>query len=181
MITANEILGKRTIIIGDVGAGKTKLLAEMIEQLNNMGYGGEITVIDLAPPRMGKIGGTIDEYINVDAIRFLKPELVYAPRTQACNPDDVRRYVNHNLQQARILFKRYLSEPTRILAINDLTIHLQGGEVYEVVELINKAETFIATAYKGETLQEDYGTGITKTEREKLDELTKLMDKIIQL
>ncbi|HID04987.1 MAG TPA: hypothetical protein EYH45_01825 [Candidatus Caldiarchaeum subterraneum] len=181
MVEVNELLGRRTLIVGEAGSGKTKLLSEIVETLRNMGYGGEVTVIDLAPPKMGRVGGSLDEYIDVGGLNYLKPSLVYAPRRQACNPDDLLRYVNHNLQQARGLFRRYLEKPTRILAVNDLTIHLQGGEVDEVKEIINKAETFIATAYKGEALQEDYGTGVTKAEREKLGEVTKLMHRIIQL
>jgi len=181
MISPDKLLGRHVIILGDVGKGKTKLLAELIENLIQKGYGKDITVIDLAPPRIGKIGGTIDEYLDVNRINYLKPKLVYAPRTQACNPDDVMKYVSHNLQQARNLFRKYLEAPTKILAVNDITIHLQGGEVEEILELIDKTETFVATAYKGDTLREDYGTGITKTEQQKLNQLTKYMDTVIQL
>ena len=58
-INIEELLGKRTIIIGEAGAGKTKLLAEILEELVEKNYGDAIVLIDLAPDRIGNIGGKL--------------------------------------------------------------------------------------------------------------------------
>ncbi len=180
-IRLDEVLGKRTIVLGEAGKGKTKLLAHILTELIEKGYERDITVIDLAPDRIGEIGGKLDEYMNVRRITYLKPEKIYAPRLQAKNREEAIRYAEHNLHESRKLLKQYQQNPTKILAINDITIHLHRGEVNEIIEAINKAETFIATAYKGKTLQENHGTGITKREEQQLNQLMKHMHKIIQL
>jgi len=181
MIDAEDLLGRRTLIVGDVGSGKTKLLAEIIQQLVKKGYAREITLIDLAPPRIGKIGGWISEYIDTSTINYLRPNRIYAPRTEAKTPQQLIQYAEHNLREARKTLQKYLENPTKILAINDITIHMHAGEVEEIQELVEKAETFIATAYRGKTLENDKATGITEREKQKLNQLIKVVDKIISL
>ena len=114
-------------------------------------------------------------------IIYIKPEKIYAPRLQAKTKEETIRYAEHNLRESRKLLNQYKQNPKPILAINDITIHTHMGEAEEIIETMEKAETFIATAYKGKTLQENHGTGITKREEEQLNKLIKHIDKIIQL
>ena len=53
---ATSLLGKRTLIIGEVGSGKTALTAKIVLDLIAMGLGNEITVIDMAPEKIFDIG-----------------------------------------------------------------------------------------------------------------------------
>ncbi len=181
-IDRGEILGLKTLIIGEVGTGKTRVLAELLEQLVAEGHAREMTVIDLAPPRMGKIGGTLTEYTKLPSETvYLRPDRIYAPRTQACNLDDVIRYAKHNAENARILFKQYMENPRPLLAINDLTIFLHAGELDELLNIIRISRTFIGTAYYGSSLAEDYGSGISRRERLLVEELKHHMDRVIML
>ncbi|MDJ0269805.1 MAG: hypothetical protein NXY59_04530 [Aigarchaeota archaeon] len=181
-IDREKILGLKTLIIGEAGSGKTRALAELLERLVAEGHARDMVVIDLAPPRMGKIGGTITEYIKLpNEAAYLRPSLVYAPRTQACNMDDVIRYAKHNAENARLLFKQYMEKPRPLLAINDLTIFLHAGELDELLNIIKISRTFIGTAYYGSSLAEDYGSGISLREKLLVEELKHHMDRVVML
>ena len=171
-----DILGRRTLIYGDVGVGKSQLLAEIIGQLMEKGYGEEITVVDMAPKKIGKAGGEITMYLDVVGLRYLRPSHIYAPRLQACNPDDLGRYVKANVESLDKLLEKYKIAPTRVLAVNDVSIYLQGRTAAQLIEVLKLSETFIGSCYYGHSLDEDYGTGVSAWERRQVEELIRWVD-----
>jgi hypothetical protein len=70
-------------------------------------------------------------------------------------------------------------QPTKHLAINDLTIYLHGADVDELEKYIAPAETFIATAYYGHRLDQDYGTDLSRLERLRVEKLLRRVDRAI--
>jgi len=180
-VELREVLGRKTLIIGEAGAGKSRMLVDILNTLRHNGYASQVTVIDLAPPKLGNIGGPLTLHTNVDDIRYLRPEHVYAPRLQACNADDLRRYVEHNVSQARLLFDVYLRETSSVLMMNDLTIFLHGGTLQELLDVIGRAGTFVGTAYYGTALTEDYGTSLTARERRLVEGLMASVDSTVRL
>jgi energy-coupling factor transporter ATP-binding protein EcfA2 len=180
-ITMDEVLGRRVLIYGEVGVGKTKLLAHLTSAMIRAGHGGKITIIDMAPKKMGAAGGVITEYMDVGGLRYLRPETVYAPRLQACNADDVKRYVESNIRNIERVLKIYEANPTEILVINDLSIYLHGRTAEELVYFIEKSGTFLGSSYYGRTLEEDYGSGISQWERMQVEKLIRWVDRAIFL
>ncbi len=181
MVEAGKLLNKRTIIYGEAGSGKTKLLAKLLKEFSNILSPSEITIIDLAPPKIGGIGGPLTQYIDVKGFVYLRPEYVYAPRLMSCNAEELRRYVSINVELGRKCFQIYLTNPTKLLAVNDVTIFLHGADVEELMEFVAKANTFIATAYYGEKLMQDFGTGLSSKERESVERLLKHFDVTVRL
>lgn len=177
----DELVGRKTVIVGEAGTGKTKLLAEILKELSTFFGPSEITVIDLAPERISGIGGPLSLYIDVSAFHYLRPMRVYAPRLMACNAEDLLRYAAHNAESARKLFDEYRRIGSTVLAVNDLTIFLHSGEVEELLKTVQRAKTFLATAYMGERLSEDFGTGLTRREKEKLNKFLEFVDNVIRL
>ncbi len=181
ILSMDDLLGKRVLIYGEVGVGKTRLLAELVTAVVHAGYGGEITIIDMAPHKIMGAGGKLTEYMSVVGLRYFSPEYVYAPRLQACNADDVRRYVESNVRRLEELLKAYNSIPSRILVINDLSIYLQGRSAEELFSFIEKAWTFLGTSYYGSRLDEDYGSGVSKWERMQVEKLIQWVDRAVML
>ncbi len=181
MAEAAKLLNKRTIIYGEAGSGKTRLLAKLLKEFSNILGPSKITIIDLAPPKVGDIGGPLTQYIDVKGFIYLRPEYVYAPRLMACNSEELRRYVSNNVERGRKCFQTYLMDPTELLAVNDITIFLHGADVEELMEYVAMANTFITTAYYGEKLMQDYGTGLSSKERESVEKLLKHFDVAIML
>lgn len=164
-----EFLGKKTLLIGEVGTGKTLFLVEFLKFLVENGYSDEVTIIDMAPVRIHGVGGSISEYTDlVLYVRYLKSEKVWAPRLMGRNKEEVLRFAEENRRNIEPLITTYLSNPTRILLVNDLTIYLHAGDISRIIELIDVAETFMATAYEGVRLEDDKGSGITDKERRSL-------------
>ncbi|MEM4706734.1 MAG: hypothetical protein QXW27_04255, partial [Candidatus Methanomethylicaceae archaeon] len=79
LVKFKELIGKRTIIKGEVGSGKTRLTEQLINEALTIFPSYKITVIDLAPPRIIIGSSTIGGYINVPlGINYLRPEKIYA-------------------------------------------------------------------------------------------------------
>ncbi|OYT67749.1 MAG: hypothetical protein B6U65_02240 [Candidatus Wolframiiraptor sp. EX4484-121] len=176
-----RLVGRKTIIVGEIGSGKTLLLSRFLDELVRSGLKDKITVIEMAP-NMGEVGGTVENYTrNVTFVKYLKPWRIIPPRTMGKDREEVIRYARLNMLALKPLIEEYLRNPTEILLINDLTIYLHAGEVEDVIQLINISKTFTATAYEGERLADDKGSGITDRERRSLDRLKGLVDDVLKL
>lgn len=178
--------GKRTLIIGDVGTGKTKLTVELLEEAVRKSHGEEITIIDMAPAttfvKDRKIGGKLSEHTEATkSVRYLTPEKVETPRLRAQSAEELLELVRLNEERIKPLLTRYIENPTPILFINDISIYLQQGSAEPVLSAAKKAETFIANGYYGRYFAFDYGTGVSKVEKELIDTLGERMDIVIKL
>uniref|UniRef100_A0A7C5Y745 Helicase HerA central domain-containing protein n=1 Tax=Caldiarchaeum subterraneum TaxID=311458 RepID=A0A7C5Y745_CALS0 len=180
-MNVDQFVGKKTLIVGEAGSGKTRLLAQLLKELIGISEPSQISVIDLAPEKISGIGGPLSLYGDFSNVKYYRPERVYAPRLMACNAEDVKRYAESNAKLAREQFQKYLRNPTKMLAVNDITIFLHAAEVEELLQYIQKASTFVATAYMGEKLVEDFGTGLSQTEKSKLTKLIEKVDQVIRL
>lgn len=181
-----DLLGKKTLIMGDVGAGKTKLTRRLLTEAISLGYSREITVIDMAPETEiidGRpIGGRLLEPAErPNGVRYLAPLRVEMPRVKAASAEELRHLVDLNARRIRPLLEMYLDAPTPILFINDVSIYLQSGHLHPLIDAIEKAETAIINGYYGEYLAEDMGTGVSAVERRLMERLSLLMDIVIRL
>jgi len=180
-VSASELLGISTLIVGEVGSGKTALTAKILDDLVDLGYAQEITVIDIGPDKLG-VGGKLSNYSKrIGEIRLLEPKGLRAPRLEGKNAEEVIRFAEENKRKIEPLFLSFLDSPTNILVINDLSIYLQAGPVETIFSLMEMARTFLANSYYGRRLSEDYGSGITKKEMEAVNSLLKKVDKVIYL
>ena len=181
-----RLLGKRTLIIGDLGSGKTLLTANLLEQAIDMGYRHQITAIDMAPPTMQfqdvRAGGALAEVTKaVLEVRYLRSEEIKAPRIMAKNAEELKRLVEFNKRTIDRMLTEFLLKPTPFLFINDVSIYLQAGETEKIIEAIRKSKTFIANGYFGKRLGEDFGTGVSKMERVLMRKLMREMNEVIAL
>ncbi|RLG60136.1 hypothetical protein DRN86_03170, partial [Candidatus Geothermarchaeota archaeon] len=163
-LKAGDLLNKRTLIIGGLKSGKTRLLAKVIKDLIKLIPKDEITVIDMAPNRIGKIGGKLIDYIDLSGIRYLSPERVYAPRTIGRNSEEVLRYAEENKKVIKTILDNFKHNPSKVLIVNDLTLYLHAGDLADLMECIKLAETFLGTAYYGDEF-DDKGSGVNLREK----------------
>ena len=177
----SKILNKRTLIIGELGSGKTLLTMKIVDKLVDNGYGKYITILDLAPKRKGIIGGRLIDFgFNSSKVfAYLAPKKVFTPRIAANNAEELLKLAIMNRNNMQPLIYRYLDAPTEILVINDLTLYLHVGSLDLIDECIMVSETFIANAYYGDELSFDYGTGISLREKTMVLELIRYMDNVI--
>jgi hypothetical protein len=181
-LKGKEILGKKVLILGEAGSGKTKLAAKLLQELMMLVNPEEITVIDLAPQRVGEIGGKLTDYVNVNSrVRYLSPENVYTPRLSGASPKQVMHYAELNRKNMEPLLNRFIQNVTEVLVLNDVTLYLHSGKLETVLKCVRLANTFLATAYYGSKLAEDLGTGISSKERQLTDKLAAFMDLTVKI
>jgi len=181
-----ELLGKKVLIIGEVGAGKTKLTLRLLTEGVNLGYAQDITLIDMAPAtvmrRGRKVGGKIREFTDaVKKIRYLTPAKIETPRLSARSAGELLELVRINKERIDPFLDTYIKEPTKILFINDVSIYFQSGTYDNVLSAVMKANTLIANGYYGKFFAFDYGTGVSARERELMDKFAEKMDIVIKL
>ena len=183
----SDVYGRRTLIIGDVNSGKTALTARLLEEaIVNVGL-AKITVIDMAPNSTQfkgiKVGGLISDFLKEHPhLRLLTPNRkLHAPRIEG-------RTANHVLQLARTnaaiiddLLQRYMSDPTSILFVNDVSIYLQTGNMNTLQKVVSLSDTFVGNSYSGLTLEDDNQSGLSQRERTGLAALKKIMDKVLTI
>jgi GTPase SAR1 family protein len=181
-----ELEGRRILITGEAGSGKTALTAQLLLQAMDRLGSGRVTVIDMAPSRRAvggvQLGGTIlIRTGRLRGVRYLRPRRVWAPRLEAEEEREVIRYSRRNAKAIEPLLATFLKAPTPALFINDLTIYLHAGSVDRLLEAIRGAQTFIGNAYEGRLLADDLGSGISRRERELLAKVKGEMDLLISL
>ena len=177
-----ETIGKKVLILGEVGSGKTSLTAKTVQKLMLFIELKEITVIDMAPEAIGEIGGKLSKYLSLNnELRYLSPAKVYAPRTMGITNKQVAEYAKRNKNAIEPLLDEFLKKPTKVLIINDITIYLHLGKLEKILSCIRSTETFLANAYYGVRLKEDYGAGISTREKQMVDKLAAYMDHVVKL
>lgn len=181
-LKGKEILGKKVLILGEAGSGKTKLAAQLLQELMMLVNPEEITVIDLAPQRVGEIGGKLTEYVNVNSrVRYLSPENVYTPRLAGASPKQMLHYAELNRKNMEPLLNKFIRNVTEVLVLNDATLYLHSGKLETILKCVRLANTFLATAYYGSKLAKDLGTGISSKEKQLTDKLATSMDLTLKI
>ena len=181
-LEGRNIVGKRVLILGEVGSGKTLLASNLLKELMTLYNPEEITVIDLAPQRMGEVGGKLSDYVDsIDKVRYLSPERVYTPRLTGTSREQVLKYAELNRRLMEPLFMGFVQRTTKILILNDITLYLHAGKLETILKCMRLAETFLATAYYGSRLAEDRRSGISVREKQIIKRLATYMDQIIEI
>ncbi len=180
------MIGRKVIIIGKVGTGKSSLTLKLIRQAIELSKVEEITVIDMAPTaatlEARRIGGRLDEMSDlVKPVIYLAPKEITAPRLSSHSSEELLQHVLRNKQLIDSAIQAYKEKHTPILFINDLSIYLESGDLKSILELINLPRTLIANGYYGTSLDQDLNTGISKLERNMMDRLRQYMDLVISL
>ena len=181
-----SLIGKKVLVEGDVGSGKTAYAHRLIRQALDLADVGDVIVIDMAPRRrrVGKrfVGGRLKmPKGSAPRIEYSSPDQVFAPRLEGKNGKEVQELARANASELEKILEPILKRKKRMLFINDLTMFLHAGDVGLLIDAISETETFIGTAYKGKFLSNEKGSGITSRERTLLEKIEKCMDLVISL
>ena len=181
-LKGREILGKKVLILGEAGSGKTELAAQLLRELITLVDPEEITVIDLAPRRVGEIGGKLTEHMTITGgVKYFTPQNVYTPRLAGTSPEQVLHYAELNRKSMEPLLNRFIRSVTEVLVLNDVTLYLHSGKLETVLTCVRLAKTFLATAYYGSKLAKDLGTGISSKERQLTEKLATFMELTVKI
>ena len=181
-LSYKELRGAHTLIVGDVGSGKTKLTRALLEEAALVEP--EIVVLDFAPElrvlQDTKIGGFLVKE-SIPRVVNNRSNRVMTPRLSAKTPEELVQLACINQKITEKMLTQFIENPRKVLFINDVSIHLQRGNLRNLMRALDKAETAVLNGYLGEYLQPDQGTGISNRERSMMNKLGERMDKVIYL
>jgi len=185
VISYAAIKGKKTLIRGEVGKGKTVLLSRLLAEAAESEGPGAITVIEMAPGERSVEGRKVGGRLAIPAstrvrIRYAAPGHIVAPRLEGATAEEVVRLAKQNALAIEPCLSQYIAMPTPVLFANDITIYLQCGSADLIGEAVALAETFVGTAYWGDFF-DDKGSGINDKERRQLGKLMDLFDVVLDL
>lgn len=176
----SELKGKKLLIAGDVGTGKTACTAKLLEKIMKQAQNEEITILDFAPMH-GNIGGQLKQYLETIPKNYFAPQKVRAPRLEGKSKAEVIKLATENAKSMALLLKRYLENPTKYLIINDVSLYLQAGDCELLGKCLRKANTAILNSYYGSALSEDKGSNISSIERRNVEKLMEDIDIVMRL
>ena len=106
----SELVGMKTLIVGDVGTGKTVLTrCLLLEAVNHIA--GLITVLDFAPPAQKVKGIDVGGYLLEEShpkIKSLYSRLMKTPRLSAKDSYEVIRLASYNREITESLITKFL-------------------------------------------------------------------------
>lgn len=177
-----EILGRKTLILGKMGSGKTKITAEILDKLLEKIPPDDITVIDMSPTTVPGVGGRISSYTSkVFKVRYLIPQIIRAPRIEGKSKEGVLSLAEFNRTVIEPLIQEFLMKLTPILLINDLSIYLHSGDVSKIIKCLELSNTVVANSYYNESLMDDKGSGISEKEKKLVDMLMSRFNCVLRL
>jgi hypothetical protein len=181
-LSYKDCKGKHVLIIGDVGTGKTVISRSLLEEAAKIEK--QIRILDFAPPASAhgdrRVGGFLIKN-SLPGITHCKSHEINTPRLSAKTPQELVQLADENRVITENMLKTFVENPSSVLFINDVSIHLQSGELHDLLCAMNYAETAILNGYMGTFLRDDRGTGISMREHSLMKQLAGRMDKVITL
>ena len=168
--------GRRTLILGDVNTGKTRLTQKVLTHWMDQGRSPAIAVLDLAPRTRQGIGGRLGLPDGFAGLYLTAP--VTAPRLTARSEDEADALARANAAAIDPLLSDPRLAACAIVVINDVTLYLQAGRYERLMDVLQPAETALVNAYYGDSFP-DYR--LSRRERHLTDRLMDDCDRVIRL
>ncbi|MEM3608517.1 MAG: hypothetical protein QW238_06595 [Candidatus Bathyarchaeia archaeon] len=181
-----DLIRRKTLILGEVGSGKTRLTAEILREATKTLNGREVTAIDMAPPSLLlghlKVGGRLHEYtLATGNVRYLWDPGIKPPRLSSRTPGEVLEAVRRNKAAIDAMLDEYLRNPSRVLIVNDVSIYLQAEPFTRLLKALEAADTVVANGYYGRAISVSFDAGVSEVERRGMQLLMRNMDRLIHL
>jgi hypothetical protein len=175
-ISKRDYDGQRTLIIGDVNSGKTRLTEGILAAWTTQGRSPDITVLDLAPQTRQSIGGRLAIPQGFEGV-YQAPAIT-PPRLTAKTEEEAEKLARANAEAIAPLLREPRLAGCPILIINDATLYLQAGNYDDFLRVIRSAETALINAYYGHSFPD---FRLSHRERLLTERLIQDCDRIIRL
>ncbi len=181
----DDFIGYHTVLYGEPNTKKTYFTAKFLQYLLEIKKINpkEISILDFAPKLSTinsiKIGGKIEDLfpqsIKCHNITF-EGEII-PPRLNANNKKELYDYASKNYEKTSFILNKFYQNPTSILIINDISIHLHLGDKKKFINVVKTAETFFGNSYYGSSIKRNFAILFSLKEKNKVKYLIKNVDK----
>ena len=126
-----------------------------------------------------KIGGKIRDYYNksLDCKNISLSGKIIPPRLNAKNKKDLLKFAHHNYKKTQSTLQEFYNNPTKILVINDISIHLHIGDPKDILKATELTETFFGNSYYGSSISKDFSKDFSLREKQNVETLVNELDK----
>lgn len=175
----DDLINHSTLLYGETNTYKTYQTSEFVKFLleSKSISPKEISILDFAPHLMTtknlKIGGKIEDFYEQSSACkniIFKGEII-PPRLKSKNKKELYLYARENFEKTSEILNLFNDNPTPILIINDISLHLHVGSIKLLLNVINKSKTFFGNAYFGSSIKRGYATLFSLRERRKVKSL----------
>jgi hypothetical protein len=176
-------IGHKTLLYGETDTKKTYYTSQFVKFLleKQKVKPMKITILDFAPELQRinnlKIGGKIRDYYNksVECIYIPMSGNIIPPRLKAESEKELLNFAQKNYEKTCSALKNFIENPTEILIMNDISIHLHIGDPDDILETIEPSETFFGNSYYGSSISKDFSKAFSLREKKNVEIL---IDKI---
>lgn len=175
-IHPSNLEGKRSLIRGEVKAGKTILVSRLVSQFMAEGYSG-LVVMDFAPEVLRGVGGKMPLPSQAGELRVISPSIA-APRLSGGSAQEVEKLAQANGAVIDQVLTAYQAAPGRVLFINDVSLYLQSREPEALLAALAATSTVVMNGYQGLSLGDDE---FSQRERSRMQRLADVCDLVIDL
>ncbi|TXT55564.1 MAG: hypothetical protein BAJALOKI2v1_650012 [Promethearchaeota archaeon] len=174
-----NFLGQKTLLYGDTDTKKTYYTSQFVKYLieQKKKEPNIISVLDFAPEMQKihglKIGGRISDFYekSVRCNYISISGKIIPPRLEANDKQELIKFARKNYEKTSLALQKYNQKPTRILIMNDISIHLHGGNPKEILNIIKKSQTFFGNSYYGTSISKGFSKEFSVRERKKVETL----------
>ncbi|NLV25141.1 MAG: hypothetical protein GXY54_10225 [Deltaproteobacteria bacterium] len=174
-LSLDPLWGRRTLVIGGVKSGKTRLACAFVEKVLAKRE-ERVTVLDFAPDLYRGVGGKMI-LSDHPRLRYLTASIT-APRLRGQNTAEVLSLAEGNRWRIETLLESYRAAPDPVLVINDATLYLHAGTAARLMEVAGAAATLLVNAYCGEDFREVF---LSTREREELEIFMTFFERIVRM
>ena len=176
-MSAEEHLGHRTLIAGEVHSGKTIYTLAVLRELRGKDPSSH-AILDLAPEETRGVGGKIPLTAEEKGeILYFSP-LILPPRMMGKNEAEVRRLAGENRRRIEPILAQIEKGAPAFLLVNDITLYLQDGKADYLLGCIEAIPTVIMNGYYGRYFGE---SPFSQRERYEMEALMSRCERVIFL
>ena len=170
-------VGHQTLLYGETNTGKTYYTAKFIDFLldSNLFDPNEISILDFAPKFLDvdgmKIGGKILDFSkkSVECNYLRLNEEIIPPRLKSNNKQELFQNICHNYKITTQMLELYNKQQTKVLIMNDISIHLHLGDKKFLLNTINNSQTFFGNSYYGIKIKKSFSTLLSLKEKKRVE------------
>ncbi len=175
-LTAADYLNLKTLIVGAVNSGKTRMTAAILNAMQAEGWGRRIAVLDLAPEPVQGIGGRLDPRGSEGVHWLVCP--ITPPRLSGRDQREMQLLAERNALAIEPLLDKVLALRRTILVVNDASIYLQAGSLRRFKTVAAAYPTVVMNAYHGDSFVD---APFTEVERRRVESLARWCDRVLRL
>jgi len=181
----DDVLGRRTLIVGEVNIGKTSLTRALLAELVEAGPKGRVVVLDLAPDvpawlaagrGLKGVGGRLRPAEDWGVVYLRTPLL--PPRLGSRSETQAQEAARANLRAIQGLLEGFRPLPDDAVFINDVSLFVQAGRAEDLLAWLGPARTVVANGYLGSSLG---GGRLSAHERNEMEKLMAFFDRVIKV